>query len=70
MVSGGTIEGMMSVYERVLDLKFTQVDPPYAWAPGVQMFVAQDAKSQAVMGAFYLDMFPREGKFNHSACFP
>jgi thimet oligopeptidase len=30
----------------------------------------QDAASGAPMGAFYLDMFPREGKFNHFACFP
>ena len=43
---------------------------PYVWAPGVQLYVVQDATTGAPMGAFYLDMFPREGKFNHFACFP
>jgi len=32
--------------------------------------VVQDSTTGAPMGAFYLDMFPRDGKFNHFACFP
>jgi thimet oligopeptidase len=65
-----TLEGMFAIYQRIFALKFTQVTPPYVWAPGVQLYVVQDATSGVPMGAFYLDMFPREGKFNHFACFP
>lgn len=64
-----TLDGMFVIYQRIFGLKFTQVDPPYVWAPGVQLFVVQDARTEAPIGAFYLDMFPREGKFNHFACF-
>lgn len=65
-----TVDGMFAIYQRIFGLKFTAVAPPYVWAPGVQLFVVQDAADGAPLGAFYLDMFPREGKFNHFACFP
>ncbi len=65
-----TLEGMFAIYQRIFGLKFTAVEPPYVWAPGVQLYVVQDAATLAPMGAFYLDMFPRDGKFNHFACFP
>ena len=65
-----TLEGMFTIYQKIFGLKFTAIEPPYAWAPGVQLYVVQDAASGVPMGAFYLDMFPREGKFNHFACFP
>jgi thimet oligopeptidase len=65
-----TLHGMFTIYEKIFGLKFTEVTPPYVWAPGVQLFVVQDAATNVPMGAFYLDMFPREGKFNHFACFP
>ena len=65
-----TLEGMFAIYQRIFGLKFTAVEPPYVWAPGVQLYVVQDSATGVVMGAFYLDMFPREGKFNHFACFP
>jgi Zn-dependent oligopeptidase len=65
-----TLEGMFAIYQKIFGLKFTAIEPPYVWAPGVQLYVVQDATSGVPMGAFYLDMFPREGKFNHFACFP
>ena len=65
-----TLEGMFAIYQKIFGLKFTAVEPPYVWAPGVQLYVVQDATTGVPMGAFYLDMFPREGKFNHFACFP
>lgn len=64
-----TLDGMFAIYQKIFGLKFTEVQPPYVWAPGVQLYVVQDSASGEVMGAFYLDMFPREGKFNHFACF-
>ena len=65
-----TLEGMFAIYQRIFGLKFTEVQPPYVWSPGVQLFVVEDAKTHVPIGCFYLDMFPREGKFNHFACFP
>lgn len=65
-----TLDGMFAIYQKIFGLKFTAVEPPYVWAAGVQLYVVQDAKTGVPMGAFYLDMFPREGKFNHFACFP
>jgi len=65
-----TLLGMFSIYEKIFGLKFTEVEPPYTWAPGVKYFVVEDAATRVPMGAFFLDMFPREGKFNHFANFP
>ncbi|MBI2512613.1 MAG: Zn-dependent oligopeptidase [Opitutae bacterium] len=64
-----TLEGMFAIYQKIFGLKFTQAQPPYVWADGVQLYVVQDRTDGEVLGAFYLDMFPREGKFNHFACF-
>ena len=64
-----TLEGMFAIYQRIFGLRFTQVEPPYTWAPGVQLWVVEDAATDVPLGAFYLDMFPREGKYNHFANF-
>jgi len=64
-----TLEGMFSIYQKIFSLKFTPVEAPYVWAKGVQLYLVADAASGTPIGAFYLDMFPREGKFNHFACF-
>lgn len=64
-----TLEGMFAIYQKIFGLKFTEVQAPDVWADGVQLYVVQDSTDGEVLGAFYLDMFPREGKFNHFACF-
>ncbi len=65
-----TLDGMFAIYQKIFGLKFTEVQPPYVWAEGVQLYMVEDATTGTPLGAFYLDMFPREGKFNHFACFP
>jgi len=64
-----TLDGMFAIYQKIFGLKFTAIEPPYVWAPGVQLYAVRDARTGVPMGAFYLDMFPRDGKFNHFACF-
>ncbi|HVV72229.1 MAG TPA: M3 family metallopeptidase, partial [Verrucomicrobiae bacterium] len=63
------LDGMFSIYQRIFGLKFQRVDPPYKWVNDLQLYAVSDAKTGEPMGLFYLDMFPREGKFNHFAEF-
>jgi thimet oligopeptidase len=65
-----TLNGMFRIYERIFGLTFTEEPPPDGWAPGLKLFAVTDTATGRAMGLFYLDMFPREGKYNHFACFP
>ncbi len=64
-----TLAGMFDVYENIFGLEFQQIQAPNGWAPGVTLYVAIDSETGEPMGAFYLDMFPREGKYGHFAQF-
>ena len=61
--------GMFEIYQRIFGLKFQWIQPPYKWVSDLQLYAVSDASTGEPMGLFYLDMFPREGKFNHFAEF-
>jgi Zn-dependent oligopeptidase len=63
------LQGMFDLYQLMFGLRFEEVTPPYRWAEGVRLFAVSDAATGEPMGLFYLDMFPREGKYNHFAQF-
>jgi thimet oligopeptidase len=63
------LEGMFTIYQRIFGLKFEPVNAPYKWIDDLQLYAVSDAKSGEPMGLFYLDMFPRDGKYNHFAQF-
>ncbi|MBI5595641.1 MAG: Zn-dependent oligopeptidase [Elusimicrobia bacterium] len=57
------------VYERLLGVRFVEADAGEAWHPEVRLVEVHDAASGARLGRFYLDLFPREGKYGHMAAF-
>jgi thimet oligopeptidase len=63
------LEGMFSIYQSIFGLKFDRVDAPFKWIDDLQLWAVSDSKTGEPLGLFYLDMFPREGKYNHFAQF-
>lgn len=65
-----TLDGMFAIYQRIFGLKFERVVAPYKWVDDLQLWAVSDAQSAEPLGFFYLDLFPREGKYSHFAMFP
>ena len=63
------LDGMFTIYQSIFGLKFERVEPPYKWIGDLQLYAVSDAQTGEPLGLFYLDMFPREGKYNHFAQF-
>jgi Zn-dependent oligopeptidase len=63
---------MLSLYQEILGLRFERdaVLADGAWAPGIDAYQVYDAKTGARLGAFFLDLHPRDGKYGHAAMFP
>ena len=63
------LDGMFNIYQTIFGLKFEQVEPPYKWIGDLRLYAVSDAQTGEPLGLFYLDMFPREGKYHHFAHF-
>eukprot|EP01094_Clydonella_sp_ATCC50884_P017810 TRINITY_DN3179_c0_g1_i2.p1 TRINITY_DN3179_c0_g1~~TRINITY_DN3179_c0_g1_i2.p1 ORF type:complete len:788 (-),score=269.81 TRINITY_DN3179_c0_g1_i2:248-2275(-) len=66
-------KGMLEVYEELLSLKFRKVPDEEGvpkWHEDVDLFEVKEAASDKVIGFFFLDLYPRDGKYGHAAVFP
>jgi len=63
------IDYALAVSERLYAVKFHEVKVP-AWHEDVRYFDVTDAKTGKFISGFYLDLYPREGKYSHAAAFP
>jgi thimet oligopeptidase len=66
---GKVLDGMFAIYQRIFGLTFQRIEPSYKWIADLQLFAVSDSQTGEPLGLFYLDMFPREGKYHHFAQF-
>ncbi len=63
-----TVNGMFTVYEKLLDIKIKEINNVPLWYSKVKAYeMYKDGKK---IGNFYLDLYPRPDKYTHFACFP
>jgi len=68
---------ILSIYQELLSLKFVRDTAAAVWYPDVQRYNVYDARESSSslthgrhIGAFYFDLFPRDGKYGHQCAYP
>jgi thimet oligopeptidase len=61
------LTGMFKVYETLLGIEIKEVADADVWAPEVKLYEVRDRGTNAYVASFYMDLFPRKGKYGHAA---
>ncbi|MBO9683561.1 MAG: hypothetical protein J7502_12980, partial [Flavisolibacter sp.] len=61
-------EGLFKITQQLFGVKYVPVTDASVWHKDVKAFDVMDKGKK--IGRFYLDLFPRENKYTHAACFP
>ena len=60
----------LNIYQELLGLQFSELKNAHTWHPDVRCFQVNDVDNGELLGHFYLDLYPRDYKFNWAAVFP
>ncbi|KAF8571970.1 hypothetical protein P879_01102 [Paragonimus westermani] len=61
--------GVLRLYQHLLGLTFARVETTDVWHPEVEVYSVTDTTTETLLGYFYLDLHPRDGKYSHAAVF-
>jgi thimet oligopeptidase len=61
-----SLQFVMKVAEKMLGVRYVRV-PAILWHPDVQAYAAVDVATGKPLATLYVDLYPRDGKYNHAA---
>lgn len=64
-----SLEFSLRIIEKLMGVKYTRIDNPL-WVPEAQTYVVSDTATGQAIGQLYVDLYPRDGKYNHAAVWP
>jgi thimet oligopeptidase len=59
----------MRIIEKMMGVKYTPVKAEL-WHPEAQAFAVSDVATGKALATLYVDLYPRDGKYNHAAVWP
>lgn len=62
-------KGMFEIYETLLNVDFVEDTEAPRWHDSVLAYKVVDKKTKKHLASFYMDLFPRPGKYGHAAAF-
>lgn len=62
------ISGMLDLFGNLFGISFEPVQIP-VWHPDVKAFKIVNKADGKLVAYFYMDLYPRDGKYKHAACF-
>lgn len=63
------IDGTFKIYQTLLGLTFEEVPGQKMYHEEVKLFSVTDNETKQIIGHFYFDLHPRDGKYGHAAVF-
>ncbi|XP_031480320.2 probable thimet oligopeptidase isoform X2 [Nymphaea colorata] len=67
---GLVVSGVLKIFQELFGLIFKEIKGAHVWHNDVQLFSALDVTSHELLGYFYLDLYTREGKYDHMCVLP
>lgn len=64
-----TLDGMFKIFEEIFAIEIEEIEAPYKWVDDLRLYAVTDSGTGDPLGLIYMDMFPRDGKYNHFAQF-
>jgi len=64
------LDGMFELTSEMFGVTFEEITDFDTWHDDVQLYAMHEADTGEEIARFYLDLFPREGKYGHAAEFP
>jgi len=61
-----SLQFTLRIIEKMMGVRYTRV-AARLWHPDVQAYRVSDAADGKVLGTLFVDLYPREGKYNHAA---
>ena len=61
---------VMRLIEKTMGVTYTRVAGVPLWHPDAQAYAVSDSASGKPRATLYVDLYPREGKYNHAAVWP
>lgn len=63
------VSSTLDIYQELLGLRFIELSGVHVWHPEVQSYEVRNKDDDKLVGHFYMDLFPRDGKYSHAAAF-